>query len=318
MHGLLSLLEHHTYSLLFGWVLLEQGGVPVPTIPLMLALGTMSAAHRTHVSLALPLAVLACLIADSAWFFLGKFYGSRILDLLCRFSFEASTCVSRTEGHLQRRGAITLLFAKFVPGLSTMAPPIAGQAGISYPVFLIYDAAGSLIWASAWLFAGRFFGDLAKRSNNFFGMLEHFGVLLVALMVVGVLVYRYVKRRQFLVELRGLRLEPSQLLAMIADAERAGLDRPFIVDLRHPLDVLTDPLVLPGALRIGPDELKQRKDIIPSDRDVVLYCTCPSEETSAKVALELRRMGVKRVRPLRGGLQGWKDAGYPLDAVLAI
>jgi rhodanese-related sulfurtransferase len=66
------------------------------------------------------------------------------------------------------------------------------------------------------------------------------------------------------------------------------------------------------------DELKQRKDIIPRDRDVVLYCTCPSEETSAKVALELRRMGVKRVRPLRGGLQGWKDAGYPLDAVLAI
>jgi rhodanese-related sulfurtransferase len=146
----------------------------------------------------------------------------------------------------------------------------------------------------------------------------HFGVLLVALMVVGVVVYRYVKRRQFLSELRGLRLEPAQLFAMIGDAERAGLERPFIVDLRHPLDVLTDPLVLPGALRIGPDELKQRREIIPRDRDIVLYCTCPSEETSAKVALELRRMGVKRVRPLRGGLQGWRDAGYPLDAVLSV
>jgi rhodanese-related sulfurtransferase len=88
------------------------------------------------------------------------------------------------------------------------------------------------------------------------------------------------------------------------------------VDLRHPLDVMTDPLVLPGALRLGPDELKQRKEMIPHDRDVVLYCTCPSEETSAKVALELRRMGVKRVRPLRGGLQGWKDAGYPLDVAV--
>jgi len=318
VHSLLGLLEHHTYSLLFGWVLLEQGGVPIPTVPIMLALGTMSAAHRMHVAIALPLTVLACLISDSAWFFLGRRYGSRIMDFLCRFSMEASTCVSRTEGHLQKRGAVTLLFAKFVPGLTTVAPPLAGQSGISFPVFLAYDGLGSLAWGAAWLFAGRFFGDLAKRSNDLFGLLEHFGVLLVLLMVIAVVVYRYVKRRQFLNELRGLRLEPAQLFAMIADADRQGLERPFIVDLRHPLDVLTDPLVLPGALRLVPDELKQRKHMIPTDRDIVLYCTCPSEETSAKVALELRRMGIKRVRPLRGGLQGWKEAGYPLDAVLAV
>ncbi|HEY2340901.1 MAG TPA: rhodanese-like domain-containing protein, partial [Steroidobacteraceae bacterium] len=89
-----------------------------------------------------------------------------------------------------------------------------------------------------------------------------------------------------------------------------------IIDLRHPLDVLTDPEVVPGALRIGPDELKLHRDEIPQDREIVLYCTCPSEETSAKVAMELRRLGIARVRPLRGGLQGWKDAGYPLEAVL--
>jgi membrane protein DedA with SNARE-associated domain/rhodanese-related sulfurtransferase len=316
IHALLGLLEQHEYSLLFGWVLMEQGGVPIPTVPIMLALGTMSAAHRVHVALALPLVVIACLISDSTWFFLGRRYGGKILDLLCRFSMEAESCVERTDGHLQRRGALTLLFAKFVPGLTTVAPPLAGRSGISYPVFLLYDGIGSLAWGAAWLFAGRFFGDLAKRSKDLFGVLEHFGALLVVLMVVAVVVYRYVKRRQFLHELRGLRLEPAQLLAMIADADRQGLERPFIVDLRHPLDVMTDPLVLPGALRLGPDELKQRKDVIPRDRDIVLYCTCPSEETSAKVALELRKMGVKRVRPLRGGLQGWKDAGYPLDAAV--
>jgi rhodanese-related sulfurtransferase len=126
------------------------------------------------------------------------------------------------------------------------------------------------------------------------------------------------QRRRFLNELEGLRLEPAQLLTMIDEARSAGAELPFIIDLRHPLDVLTDPLVLPGALRIGPDELKQRRGLIPRDRDVVLYCTCPSEETSAKVALELRRMGVRRVRPLRGGLQGWKDAGYPMDAVTVV
>jgi rhodanese-related sulfurtransferase len=214
-----------------------------------------------------------------------------------------------------KRGAVTLLFAKWVPGLSTMAPPIAGQARIPYWRFLIYDTRGTLIWGGAWLFAGRFFGDVAERSNQFFGMLEHFALALVVLMVVAVIVFRVVKKRQFLMELRGLRLEPAQLLAMIEDARRQSKEPPFIVDLRHPLDILPDPRTLPGAVRIGPQELKERNALIPRDRDIVLYCTCPSEETSGKMALELRRMGIRRVRPLRGGLQGWKDAGYPLEAI---
>jgi membrane protein DedA with SNARE-associated domain/rhodanese-related sulfurtransferase len=313
MHSVLGLLEHHTYSLLFGWVLIEQGGLPIPSVPLMIAAGTMSAAHKLHVAYALPVILFACFLADSAWYFLGQNFGARVLNVLCRFSLEAATCVERTHGTVGKRGAFTLLFAKFVPGLSTVAAPIAGQLQIPYLTFVLYDMAGSLLWAGAWLFAGRFFGDLAKRSSDFFALLGHFGIALVLLMVIVLLVYRLNKRRQFLAQLEGLRLEPQQLMAMIAEAELNGLDRPFIVDLRHPLDVLTDPLVLPGALRIGPDELKQRKEIIPTDRDIVLYCTCPSEETSAKVALELHRLGIKRVRPLRGGLQGWKDAGYPLD-----
>ena len=313
MHSVLGLLAHHTYSLLFGWVLIEQGGLPIPSVPLMIAAGTMSAAHKLHVAYALPVILFACFLADSAWYFLGQNFGARVLNVLCRFSLEAATCVERTHGTVGKRGAFTLIFAKFVPGLSTVAAPIAGQLQIPYLTFVLYDMAGSLLWAGAWLFAGRFFGDLAKRSSDFFALLGHFGIVLVLLMVIALVIYRLVKRRQFLAQLQGLRLEPQQLMAMISDAERDGLDRPFIIDLRHPLDVLTDPLVLPGALRIGPDELKQRKEIIPTDRDIVLYCTCPSEETSAKVALELHRLGIKRVRPLRGGLQGWKDAGYPLD-----
>ena len=313
MHSVLGLLSLHTYSILFGWVLIEQGGLPIPSVPLMLAAGTMSAAHKLQLAYAIPVILFACFLSDSAWYFLGKRYGGRVLNILCRFSLEAATCVERTHGTVGKRGAFTLLFAKFVPGLSTVAAPIVGQLQVPYLTFVMYDMAGSLLWCGAWLLAGRFFGDVAERSARFFTLLGHFGIALVLLMVAALLIYRLVKRRQFLSQLRGLRLEPAQLMAMIADAESAGLDRPFIVDLRHPLDVMTDPLVLPGALRIGPDELKQRKEIIPTDRDIILYCTCPSEETSAKVALELRRLGIKRVRPLRGGLQGWKDAGYPVD-----
>lgn len=315
MAFLLRIFTLHAYAILFGWVLVEQAGLPVPSAPVLLAAGTMSAAHRLHVSFVLPLILLACLLSDSTWYFLGRRYGTRIVNLLCKMSLEAASCVTRTQGSLSRRGAVTLLFAKFVPGLSTMAAPLAGQSGMSYPAFVAYDMLGSLGWASAWLFGGRFLGDLVERSHHLFAVLAHFAVGLVLLMVVGALVIRYVRRLRFLRELRGLRLEPAQLKAMIADAEREGLRPPFIVDLRHPLDVQSDPLTLPNALQIGPDELKQRQAMIPRDRDVVLYCTCPSEETSAKVALELRRLGVRRVRPLRGGLQGWKDAGYALEPI---
>jgi len=315
MSSVLGLLVRHAYVLLFGWVLIEQAGIPVPSVPLMLAAGTMSAAQKLHIERALLVVLLACLISDSMWFFLGRRYGTRVLNLLCRFSFEASTCVEKTQRTVSKRGPSTLLFAKWVPGLSTMATPIAGQAGMPYARFLLYDTLGTLIWAGAWLFAGRFFGDVAKRSSEFFGLLGHFAIGLVALMVIGVLVFRIVKRRQFLVELRGLRLEPAQLMAMIEDAKREDTQLPFIVDLRHPLDILPDPRALPGAVRIGPQELKERNSLIPRDRDIVVYCTCPSEETSAKIALDLRKMGILRVRPLRGGLQGWKDAGYPLEVI---
>jgi membrane protein DedA with SNARE-associated domain/rhodanese-related sulfurtransferase len=303
---------HYAYPLIFLWVLVEQIGIPIPSIPLLLTAGTLSATHRVS-WLGITLAMLlACMIADSIWFSLGRRYGNSVLKLLCRLSFEASTCVSKTEGYFTRRGPVTLLFAKFVPGLSTVAAPIAGQTGMSYPRFLAWDLAGSLLWGETFILAGRFFGDLAKKSVPFFHWLGHFAIYIFILMVMGFLAYRVMKQRKFLQQVREMRLEPTELKEMIDAADKNGTTPPFIVDLRHPLDYLPDPRVLPGALRIGPNEIKQHSEIIPRDRDVVLYCTCPSEETSAKLALQLHKMGVYRVRPLRGGFDGWKQAGYPL------
>lgn len=318
MSVLLHAFIHHAYTILFAWVFIEQAGIPIPSVPVLLAAGTMSSAHRLHISLVLPVVLLACLLPDSMWFLLGRRYGSRIVNLLCKMSLEAASCVTRTQSSLQRRGATTMLFAKFVPGLSTMAAPIAGQAGVRLRVFVAYDLLGSLVWASAWLFGGRFLGQLIERSSRWFSVLVRYAVPVVLLMVAAVLIVRYVRRVKFLRELRGLRLEPGQLQAMLEDAGRERLPGPFIVDLRHPLDVQGDPVTLPGALLLGPSELRQRHEVIPRDRDVVLYCTCPNEETSAKLALELRRLGIRRVRPLRGGLQGWRDAGFALEAVPAV
>jgi membrane protein DedA with SNARE-associated domain/rhodanese-related sulfurtransferase len=302
----------HAYAILFLWVLVEQLGVPVPSIPLMLTAGTLSATHRLSASSSLMAVIAACLISDSTWYMLGRRFGNKVLRLLCKFSLEASTCVAKTEGYFTRRGPITLIFAKFVPGLSTVAAPLAGQTGMSYPRFVLYDLAGTLVWSLSFIFAGRFFGDVAKRSQGFFQFLSHFAVLVFFLMVAGFFIWRVVKQRRFLALVRAFRLEPAELKAMLDEAGVDNSVRPFIVDLRHPLDYLPDPRVLPGALRIGPAELALHAERIPRDRDIILYCTCPSEETSAKVALQLRRLGITRVRPLRGGFDGWKQAGYPL------
>jgi membrane protein DedA with SNARE-associated domain/rhodanese-related sulfurtransferase len=303
---------HYAYLIIFLWVLVEQIGIPIPSVPVLLTAGTLSATHRVSF-IGITIAMLvACLISDTIWFSLGRRYGNSVLKLLCRLSFEASTCVSKTEGYFTRRGAVTLLFAKFVPGLSTVAAPIAGQTGMPYARFLAWDLAGSLIWGETFILAGRFFGDLAKKSAPFFAWLGHFAFFIFAAMVLGFLAHRIWKQRKFLQQVREMRLEPSELKQMLDTAEANGNKPPFIVDLRHPLDYLPDPRVLPGALRIGPNEIKQHSEIIPRDRDVILYCTCPSEETSAKLALQLHKMGVYRVRPLRGGFDGWKNAGYPL------
>jgi membrane protein DedA with SNARE-associated domain/rhodanese-related sulfurtransferase len=284
----------------------------VPSIPVLLTAGTLTATQQVHHIYALLAVLAACVISDSLWYYLGLRYGGSVLRLLCRFSFEASTCVSKTEGYFTRRGPATLLVSKFVPGLGTVAPPIAGQIGMPYRRFLVWDLGGSFLWAEVFLLAGRFFGDVAQKSARFFHWLGHFAFAIFILMVLGIMAYRILKQRKFLQQVRDMRLEPTELKEMMDVAEEQGNKPPFIVDLRHPLDYLPDPRVLPGALRIGPNEIRQHSEIIPRDRDVVLYCTCPSEETSAKLALQLHKLGIYRVRPLRGGFDGWKAAGYPL------
>ena len=308
----LALFVKYAYAILFGWVLLEQLGVPVPSIPLLITAGTLTATHRLHTMPAIGAVLAACALADSTWYMLGRRFGGRVLHLLCRFSFESSTCVNKTELYFSRRGALTLLFAKFVPGLSTVAAPIAGQTGMTYQKFLMWDMAGSLVWSLGYALAGRFFGDLARRSARFFALLGHFAVILFVLAVAGLVLYRYLRNRRLLREIIALRLEPAELMEKIDQARAAGEPPPFVVDLRHPLDYLPAPRVLPGTVRISPGELERRSDVLPRDRDVVLYCTCPNEETSAKLAMQLHKLGVSRVRPLRGGFDGWKQAGYPL------
>ena len=304
------ILQMYGYLLLFAWVLIEQFGIPLPATPVLLAAGALSAEGQLSFPMALVLGIAAALLADSTWFIVGRKYGHHVLRILCKLSLEPTTCVRRTQDSFGRRRAATLMIAKFVPGLATLAPPVAGENGMDFGTFLFFDGIGSTLWVGALLAAGRFFGDLLRHDTRALDWAGRFSGLLLLLGVVGFLVARLWRRRVILKELAAARLEPEELKRQLDEGEQV-----FIVDLRHPLELLPDPYTLPGALHFSPDSLTARHLEIPRDRDVVLFCTCPSEATAAKTAMMLHKLGIERVRPLRGGYDEWKRLGFPLEAV---
>ncbi|MDE3188794.1 MAG: VTT domain-containing protein [Acidobacteriota bacterium] len=298
------------YLLLFGWVLVEQMGIPLPAAPVLLAAGALSAEHEISFTLALLAGLVASLVADSAWFLIGRRYGHYMLRILCKLSLEPSSCVRTTQNSFGRRRAATLVIAKFVPGLATLAPPVAGENGMAFGPFLLFDGIGSLLWVGGLLAGGRLFGDALKRDPSLLNWAGRFSGALLALGIAGFFLARLYRRQSFLKKLVDARLEPEELKRQLD----AG-DEVYIVDLRHPLELLPDPFTLPGARHFTPEALAAHSHEIPRDRDVVLYCTCPSEATAAKTAMTLHKLGIERVRPLRGGFDEWKRLGYPLDAV---
>src|SRR5579871_713349 len=158
-----QILLAYGYFLLFVWVLVEQLGIPLPATPVLLAAGALSADRKVSFTVALLAGLIACLISDSSWFFIGRRYGHHVLRILCKLSMEPTVCVRKTQNSFGKRRGSTLLYAKFIPGLATLAAPVAGQNGMSYLSFLVFDAIGATLWMGAILTAGRLFGDALKR-----------------------------------------------------------------------------------------------------------------------------------------------------------
>jgi membrane protein DedA with SNARE-associated domain len=298
------------YLLLFAWILIEQFGIPLPATPVLLAAGALTADHEISFTAALLTGIASCLIADSTWFFVGKRYGHLVLRLLCKLSLEPTICVRRTQRSFGKRGRITLLFAKFVPGLASLSSPVAGQNGMPYGEFVLFDLLGCTIWISTLLAAGRVFGDALKRDPTLLNWVGRFSGALLLLGILGFFAGRLYRRRLVLRQLVASRLEPEELKRQLDSGEPV-----YIIDLRHPLELLPDPFTLPGALHFSPEDLAARISEIPRDRDIILYCTCPNEATAATTAMKLHKLGIERIRPLRGGYDEWKRLGYPMDAI---
>lgn len=268
MSDTVEFLLRHGEALLFVYVLADQLGVPVPAVPALLAMGALAAAGKLNFGVALLLSVVASLLADTVWYVFGRTRGSRVLRVLCRISLEPDSCVRRTEEVFLRYGVRSLVIAKFVPGLSTVAPPLAGIVGVSLPRFTMYSAVAAALWAGGWGGLGYLAGETLQRVADESG---RFGTVLVSFVATAVAVYvlvKWIQRRLFLRNLRIARITPDGLKATL-DAGASVL----VIDLRSELDVATAPWVIPGALRISAEGLEERHQEIPRDREVVVYCS---------------------------------------------
>lgn len=141
-------------AVLFAWILAEQAGLPIPTIPLLLAAGALANTGRIHLARSLGLALTACLMADGFWYQMGRCHGTKVLRLLCRIALAPDSWIHRIKAAFRRHGASALLFAKFVPGLNFAAPPLAGTSGVSPLRFLLFDGLASVLWAGGYMMLG--------------------------------------------------------------------------------------------------------------------------------------------------------------------
>ena len=268
MHALIEQLARHGLPLVFANVLLEQLGLPIPAIPTLVAAGALSAGGRLPTVGLLALAVAASLIADALWYVLGRRYGYRILKTVCGISLSPDSCVRQTESVFERHGVGSLLYAKFIPGFSTVAPPLAGALRVGFLRFAVFDAGGALLWAGSGVAAGIVFHRAIDRAAQLLEGLGLWAVAFAALLFAAFVAWKWWQRRRFYRFLRMARITPSQLRALI-DAGKA----PVIVDVRNRAAAQRDPRRIPGAIRLLIEEIDSTIEQLPPDREIVLYCT---------------------------------------------
>jgi membrane protein DedA with SNARE-associated domain/rhodanese-related sulfurtransferase len=306
---MIQLLTQYGLALVFANVLLERIGLPLPAMPTLIVAGALAADGTSSALAIFCVAFVAASIGDVLWYVAGRLYGHRVMKLLCRMSLSPDSCVRQTEFRFERWGRLTLVVAKFVPGLSTVARPLAGATGLGWWSFLMLNGLGTALWAAAAVGTGVVFH---AEINQLIVGLQDLGT--VAIAVLGVLLAAYItlkwwQRRRFFKLLRISRISVDELRRLMA-----GDPAPVVVDLRSLANRDQDRRAIPGALWMSVEEVDRHLDRLPADRDIVFYCACPNEAAAAYVAKTLIDLGYTRVRPLLGGLDAWVAAGYEVES----
>src|SRR5438105_4567428 len=250
MNETLEFLVRHGMAVLFAAVFIEQIGVPLPAAPWLLAAGALAGTGKMNWAGALGAAAFGSLLADLIWFYLGRHYGNRVLNLLCRISLVPDSCVRRTQDVFTRYGMRGVVVAKFIPGLSTLAPPLAGSSGVSAPRFFTFDSVGSLLYAGGLILVGVLFSRQLEQVLAAFASLGGGALGIVAGLLALYIGYKYFQRYRLLRELRMARITVDELHQKQESGENL-----VIVDLRPQSELDQDPSRIRGALHMTLDEV---------------------------------------------------------------
>jgi len=256
------------WPILFAWVFADQAGIPVPVVPLLLGAGALAGGHRLSLSLAIALAVAASMLADLAWYTVGRRHGPRALGILCRITLEPDSCVRRAQDLFLRHRLRALLLAKFLPGMNPLAAGLAGAVGVGVARFATYDLGSAVAWAGTWAVLGYVMSDVIAQAVDGASWLGQGALALLGTVLAAYVVIKFAQRRRFLRRLRVARIDPAEVQRRVEAGEP-----PMIVDLRTALEQTADPYTIPGALRIAPEELEQRHLEIPRDVEIVVFCS---------------------------------------------
>jgi len=231
------------------------------------AAGGLVGAGRIGFAPAVVTLLAAGVAGNLVWYWLGRRHGDRILRFLCRISIEPDSCVRRTQNVFTKHGVKALIFAKFVPGLNTVAAPLAGASGVPFPRFATLISVGLLFWIVPYLLLGVLFRHQLEAAAAWAGRMGS-GLLWIVVGLVAVyFAYKFARRWQLLRVLRMARVTPHQVKEMLDG------NRPMVViDLRHSISIRQLPHAIPGSILMTPDEVESRHGEIARDRDVVLYC----------------------------------------------
>lgn len=268
MNHIIPFLIQHGYWVLFFWVLGETMGLPIPSVPLLITVGALAGTGDMNLFVGIGVSVLAALLSDLFWFYMGRRHGSIVLTKICRISLEPDSCVRRTENLYARFGARLLLITKFFPGLGVVSTPLAGTTGMGLPRFLLLDGLGILFWTGGYSLLGFVFSRQLDRAIDYaLGMGRTLFVLVAGVLSIYIL-RRYASRRRFMRQLSIDRMEPEELKRKLDRGENV-----LVIDVRHALDFETDPAIIPGALRIPFEQVEEGRTDVPPDRETVVYCT---------------------------------------------
>lgn len=301
MDQLPHLLRTYGVLIVFGTVLLEQIGLPIPAFPVLVVAGALAidtGGGPLQLLAGVLASIAACLISDYFWFRAGRHYGTRILRLLCKISLSPDSCVRQTEDNFGRWGEKSLVVAKFIPGFSTIAPPLAGAMGTTTARFVWLSLAGGLLWTAAGVGLGAWFHASVGDVLAWFDALGGTALAIVASLLGVFVLLKYIERRRNLGAAEMPRVTPAELMALL----EAGHD-PLVVDARG-MTARQLQQGIPGAIVLG-DDRDRLLATLDRDRHIVVYCNCPNDITAAQLAQEFLRRGFRRARPLQGGLDAW-------------